>query len=176
MAQYRQFNTSVFISDANLVVTTTLANGLQLSDVVVRDGSENTNFATVMNAHKAAALGSNPSAISPPCYVTTAGKWIRGQAAGTITTAATKINVPTGNSGNLILNFDAGSFTLKRIKNGGSATAFSSGDTLNVADQDTLAFQVTGLAEQDVVNGEVVDSDTKSQLDTISIVNTSPAP
>lgn len=174
MAQYRQFTTTVFITDANLIVTTVLSGGLQMSDVVVRDGSEDTNFATVMNAHKAAAIGSSPTAISPPCYVATAGKWIKVQAAGTITTPATKINVPPGNSGDLILNFDAGSFTMAYILNGGSPTTFSSGDTLTVADQDTLAFKVTSLAPQELASGEILDSDTESTLDTISLFNSAP--
>lgn len=175
MAQYREYTTKYFISDDQIVVTSYIGVNT-VSDIVARDGSEDTNFATVANAHKAIALEARPTATSPPCTVTTLGRWQKSFLGDTFVTPATAIRVPTGNSGDLVLHRDAGSYNLKYIVNGGSATTFADEDVITVVDGDTLAFSVDTLAEQEIANGYVVDEDTGVTLDAISMLNTTPAP
>lgn len=174
MSQYRRYTTDVFISDANIIVTSTFGPNT-LSNTIVRDGSMDANFKTALAAHRDSVLSLKPSSTSPACYLVTVGKWVKSTNSGTVVSDNATIKVPTGNSGVLVLHLDATSYVTKWSKNGGAFTTFVDGATVTVADGDTLKFEGLALVAQDFVNGTVTDQDTGVQLDAFSLFNSTPA-
>lgn len=173
MSQYRDFLTNFRVTSDNVILTSEMST-FQKTDVVLRDGSFETNFKAAVWAHLQIVLGLNSTATTPPCSVQTPQRWHKTQAADTITTSATIITVPPGNSGILILHRDTGSFTMQYSKNAGSYTTFADGATITVANGDTLSFKATSIPGQDFANGSVLDSDTGALLDSINLYNTMP--
>lgn len=173
--QFREYTTTVSITDDQITITSKFASS-QVSDVVTRDGSEDTNFAAIANAHKAIALDAGPVATSPRITVLTPGRWNKAYLGGSFVTPSTVLNVPVGNSGHIILRRDAGSFTMTKSPNGGSFASFDDEDEITVVDGDTLAFGVSSLDEQEQAYGYVIDKDTGNIIDYIQLLNTTPAP
>lgn len=177
MAQYREYITEYRISAADIVMTSTFVGGVQKSDTILRDGSMDTNFKTACAAHRDIVLSLSPSSTSPPCYVTVRSKWLKLQANATVTSDIATIKVPTGNSGKMKVYFEATSTgTLKYKIAAGSFTTITTGTEITLTDGQTLSFQGLTMEEQEFINGEVVDTDTGIQLDTISLMNSTPTP
>lgn len=175
MGQIRDYTSTFFVIDANVQIRS-LIKGSQLADTVVRDGSFQTNFKAACWAHLQAALNLPPTGTSPPCTVTTFQRWIKSQAAGSVAGVATNIVVPSTNSGHLELHVDAGGFTAQYSIAGGSFTTFTDGTVITLTNGQSLAFRGTGLAAQETMSGYVLDGDTGTPLDTISLSNATPAP
>lgn len=173
--QYRKLLADITVDDNNITIVATIGGNI-LSASVVRDGSEETNFKAAMWSFRQTLNETTPSATSLPCRVLTPGKWFKNISSGTITTPATVIDVPTGNSGGLILRRDSTSATVQYRINAGSWTTFADGDPITVADGNTLAFKATSVPETETVNGSVEDTDTSVTLDSISLYNTTPTP
>lgn len=174
MAQFREYFTRVFISDTEITVTTTYG-ATQLNDIVLRDGSMDTNFKAKQAAHRDAILGLGPSSTTPRCYVDLTGHWIKQTNSGTVVSANATVTVPTGNSGVLVFRTDTG-YTVKYSKNGGAFTTIANGGTVTVANGDTLKFEALAVAAMDFVEADVFDQDTGQLIDSISLLNNTPAP
>src|ERR1043165_2034056 len=123
MAQYRDFNTTFRVTDDNVIITSQMGINQQ-TDTVDRDGSFETNFKAAVWNHLQTVLDLAPSSTSPSCTVTTPGRWRQATASGTVSSGATIIRVPSGNSGNLVLYCDTGT-TMYYKKNAGSYTSFT---------------------------------------------------
>jgi len=175
MSQYREYTTSVFINDDEIILTSRFGSNT-LSSTVARDGSEETNFKAACWAHRNSVVSLPPSSTAPPCYVTVHGRWNKATASGTVTTATATIEVPAGNSGILSVILDDDSFVTSYRIGAGSWVAFNSGDTITITDGQLLSFKVDSLTEQYSINGTVTDDDTGVLIDAISLMNTSVAP
>jgi hypothetical protein len=175
MSKYYQYTTNYFISDDDIVITSTIGTNT-VSTTVLRDGSMDANFKAACAAHRDTVLSLAPTSTSPPCYVDVIGEWIKMTNSGTVVSPASTIRVPAGNSGILIFSLEATSYVTKYSLNGGGFTTFIDGATVAVADGDTLVIEALAVAEQDFVNGKVVDSDTGIDLDAFSLMNNTPAP
>lgn len=173
MAQFREYTSTVSISDTQIVLRSVIA-GSMYEQIVTRGGSEDNDFKTAALAHKTTATASAPSATSAPCTVRTPGRWNKNGASGSLSTPSTTLSVPATNSGVLVLHKDTTSGTMKYSKNGGAATTFADGDTVTFANSDTLAFSIVSLASTDGANGYVSDQDTGTRLDSISFFNSAP--
>lgn len=175
MAKFYNIATTIFITDTEIIVTSIFGSNVK-STTVTRGGSEDTNLAAAIVAHKAAFLSIAPSSTSPASYVSVLGKWVKLTPSANVTSDNAVVNVPTGNSGVLVLHLDPTSYIVKYSINGGTLTAFTDGNTITVTNGQTLKFQGLGLATQDFVNGYVVDSDTGRTLDAFSLMNSTPTP
>jgi hypothetical protein len=172
MAQFREYFTRVFITGTEITITTTYG-AIQINDIVLRDGSMDTNFKAKQAAHRDVILGLEPSSTSAPCYLDLTGHWIKQTNSGTIISANATVTVPTGNSGVLVLYTDT-AYTVKYSKNGGAFTTIVDGGTVTVANGDTLKFEALSVAAFDYVTGDVYDQDTGRLVDSISLLNNTP--
>lgn len=179
MSQFREYTVKIRSDGANISIISTYGSN-QLSSVVAQDGLEDTNFGAACVAHKNAFFSLPASSTSPPCTVSVSGRWVQVTAGGTptgdVTTLGSTINVPVGNSGDLILYVEAGDFTAQYKINAGSFTTFTDATTINVNDGDVLYFKSDTAAAQETMNGSVVDSDTARTVDAFSLLNSSSAP
>lgn len=169
MAQFREYSIRVFISDTEITITSTYG-ATQMNDIVLRDGSMDTNFKTKMALHRDAVLAQGASSTSAPCFVDMTGHWIKQTTSSTVISANATLTVPTGNSGILVFHTDT-AYTVKYSKNGGAFTTIADGGTITVANGDTLKFEALGLAEYDFVEGNVYDQDSGRLVDSISLLN-----
>lgn len=86
----------------------------------------------------------------------TATNWGTNNGASPQTSATRSLTVPAGNPGNIRLD-STSSATTQYSKNAGTFTTFTSGQTLTVANGDTLAFKASGAAF-DTASITVVDT------------------
>lgn len=86
-----------------------------------------------------------------------------GTAPTTITSAARTLTVPSGNPGNLTLNYvDGGAGgTPQYSKNAGAFTTFSNGTGITVANGDTLQFRCQSVTGSAATNTTTVVDATK---------------
>lgn len=176
MSQYREYSESIFITPTQIIITTRLGANT-LSTEIARDGSEDTNFAAAMIAHKNTTVSLPPTSTAPPCNVDVIGKWIKLAESDSFSTLGNVINVPAGNSGVLVLHIDQNfSGTLSYKINTGSVTAFDDLDEITVADGDILYFLIATLDEQDTASGRVEDKDTARLVDSFALLNSTITP
>ncbi len=175
MGKNYQYQSNIFITDTEIVVRSQIGVN-EVPAVITRGGSEITDFKDACEAHRQIAMSLDPTSTSPPCSVGTRSRWIRSQASADIGGLATNITVPPGNSGNLVLQLDPIGGTAKYSIAGGSFTTFVDGAVITLTDGQGLNFSATGLAAQEIMSGSVVDEDTGTQLDIISLQNSTPAP
>lgn len=172
--QIRIYNSEIKITDTVINITSTFSGGNQISTDVARDGSMDTNFKAACAAHRDSVLSLSPTSTSPPCYVSTKGKWIKTNISATVASEDAVIKVPTGNSGILVFHLDANPYTFQFSKNSGTWTTAVDTNTITVVNNDLLKVRGTGVAPQAFINGSITDQDTGVEVDIISLMNNTP--
>jgi hypothetical protein len=173
--QTRVMQTETTITDSAIVIKSRFQNQ-EITDVIgLPDGTEDTDYATKMNAHKNACKGAPPANTSPSVSVSTNGQWVVNGNTGTTSTVSSRlavINVPVGNPGNITFHItESDGTSAKYVKNGGTPTVFTDGAALAVAQGDTIQIQGVALPAGGVLLGSITDTNTGVTIDVFKITN-----
>lgn len=102
---------------------------------------------------------------------TFSGSFITTASTATVTSATRTYTLGAGNSGQVQFTtlYNEGAGNIRYSKNGAAAVTINEGDIITLANSDTLAVSVTGMASTNIATFTIKDVDTNTTIENVQL-------